>query len=347
MGVLFYVFVVCAFAGDVVLPATDLVVDFSSSESCVKFVTVSGHVVDSLQGPLGRSPVVACLSPGRHVINGERTVLVAQPRRESASIFASLVALEKASLLPNGVQFYAKHVPVDIIKLGSPSLPIQAAFNPSLLNAALGNGGLTVGVGRDTTLTTLHWPAPTSYDHLELFAYNTGLERVPNMGVFSGLEIDGSVSWLFESEWTTVNQSYWSDSDNVLITRLQSSTSVAVEVTDFVVSGLDVFVRRVSASKGNVALYENFAPCVKQIENYAAADWLLDYQNDFAVYFDVDAGAMIHFAPKDPQKKDWQNLLFSNWSALDFGEGVFFAIGDLTGLGPSQIQCGTVTTDKP
>ncbi len=211
----------------------------------------------------------------------------------------------------------------------------------------MGNGALSVGVAGDGTLTSLHWPSPTAFDHLEVFANKNGRQKF--MGSFFGAFDGDQVIWFgVNSSWGVKSQVYKSDADNVLITELALSNSNArAVVTDFVHPTLDVLVRRLDLNGSGLspAFYENLAPCVVNLPEYAAADWLLDYQNDFAVYFDSSLNAMVHFAPNAPSN-DWQRVSQTNWSSnSSFGIGVYFAIGPLDRDCVPLTACGSVSVD--
>jgi hypothetical protein len=116
-----------------------------------------------------------------------------------------------------------------------------------------------------------------------------------------------------------------------------------------VATDFDVFVRKVEISANpeisGIVNYENLAPCVIGVPGYGASDWLLDYQNDFALFWNSTCNCMIHFAPENPSDKDWQALFLGNWSTWNFGTGVYFAIG--ADSRATKIHCGTVGPSIP
>lgn len=131
---------------------------------------------------LGVSPMKSvCFAPGKHVLNGgQKIVFVKQPDRRVETVMDSVWELERKSFVPStsGIGFYQQNIPFDLLKLANPSMLIQALWNPSQLMAAVGNGALSAGVAGDGTLTSLHWPSPTAFDHLELFASKDGRQQV-------------------------------------------------------------------------------------------------------------------------------------------------------------------------
>lgn len=123
-------------------------------------------------------------------------------------------------------------------------------------------------------------------------------------------------------------------------------------LTDFVATNLDVYVRKVEVNptqghgtRGIVSC-ENLAPCVIGVDGYGASDWMLDYQNDFGVFWDEENNCMIHFAPNNPSDDDWNAVFRGTWPNRDFGSGVYFAIGAEADVA-SKVHCGTVSSRFP
>jgi hypothetical protein len=343
MSVWLLCFWCCCFASSIVDPAHDL---FITLGECFRAETdqKGSDIFDSVQGFVGKSPVErVCLSPGRHVLNAERVVFVRQPQKTVAASEKALFELERNAWSPpfqNGLEFYVSEIPFDALKLGNPSMTIQALFNPGVLNSAVGSGGITAGFSQQGSLLSLHWPAPTAFDHLEVFRNKSG--ATPFMGSYFGVSLD-EISWFVNDDAWSSSQRYLSENDNVVVTSLVSSQSNAT-IIDFVDPKLDVLVRRVSVSKGTVSFYENLAPCTFSFPEYEVSDWMLDFQNDFAVFYDANNSAMIHFSPSDPSDEDWKAVSRPGWSTnTSFGSGVYFAIGPIDAAVVHTVQCDTVS----
>lgn len=199
---------------------------------CITLRGVSSEVyfVDTVLGVLGNSPQEVCFPPGFHhvsyVLHGKvlstQTIFVRQPPRTRLAMVESLLALEihpDFSARNNSLHFYATNIPIDAKALADPSLDMQATYNPSHLAASLGQGKLTVGISRHGTISSLHWPGPTHFDHLEFFAFNTTIE--PYMGAYTGIMMgDNDVSWL--KDWSLTSQQYLTPTDNILVSVSES-----------------------------------------------------------------------------------------------------------------------------
>ena len=73
------------------------------------------------------------------------------------------------------------------------------------INAITGNGGLSVGINEEGTITVFKWPSPSFYDHVKYMTdsrEDEDLGALPDEGVFTGIryEIDGQehFTWLPE-----------------------------------------------------------------------------------------------------------------------------------------------------
>src|SRR5207247_1673857 len=53
--------------------------------------------------------------------------------------------------------------------------------------------------------------------------------------------------------------------------------------------------------RATMMFYSNFAPSLARLPLFPVADWALDFQNDFAVAYDHDQRALLHFLPAGAQ----------------------------------------------
>jgi hypothetical protein len=127
---------------------------------------------------------------------------------------------------------------------------IENLYGPTAVNATLGNGGMSVGVAADGTVTVLRWPSPSYCDQLRYLTTSRSRPRwgaLDSEGVFSGLVWDDGdgrrrLRWLRDAD--EVEQRYLDErSDTVVTTHRFDDLELVVEVTDTVDAADDVFAR--------------------------------------------------------------------------------------------------------
>ncbi len=187
------------------------------------------------------------------------------------------------------------------------------------VNAALGSGGLTAAVSRCGELTGLRWPSPSYYDQLAYLTSNAPDARsqphfgaLDDMGAFAGIAYRTAhgrgVSWLRDDAWTHV-QHYAGDGSDVLVTETTNGAlRLRVTAWTFVLPERDVLVNHyvVERQRGSpvrsaqLVYYTNFSPSLRRLPFVPLGDTALDFENDFAVVYDQQNRALLHFLPATP-----------------------------------------------
>lgn len=218
-------------------------------------------------------------------------------------------------------------------------------FGPCLINGVVGNGNLTVGLDKEGTIVLFSWPKVSYYDHVN---YLTLSEKLPNhgvrenMGVFAGLIFQKGnsrhISWLKSDDWKH-NQYYLNDDSNILVTEsLNEKLKINIITTCFVLPDKDVFIENFKIElKGgctlrNISLifFENYNICTYRINGLSVSDWLLDFLNDYMVYYDQDIDGICHY------KID--NYFVNKILGLNHDEGIYITIAG--SAKPVSYQCG-------
>jgi hypothetical protein len=201
-------------------------------------------------------------------------------------------------------------------------------FGPTNVNAVTGNGGLSVGVSRDGDITVLRWPTPSMFDQVDYLAVDFDAPRMGASkveGVFSGLLVDGALTWFREAPWTST-QGYLSDEDSVIVTAFANEAlGLVVEQLDFVLPDDDVLVRlyEVTSTRepdADLALvfYENLEPCNERTPLSPTRDWLMDWRNDGKVEFDPDNEVLHHFRDGGPDIMPIHFAIAADRAVADF-----------------------------
>jgi hypothetical protein len=194
---------------------------------------------------------------------------------------------------------------------------IELQLGATNVNAALGNGRLTAGFSRCGELTVLKWPGPSYYDQLAYVTSNAPNARLlphlgalDDQGAFAGLAYvtrDGGrgFTWLRDDAWTH-HQRYSADTSDVLIDdATDAQLGLDVEAEHFVLPDRDVLVSHYTVRRrrgspvrsATLVFYTNFSPTLARLPFFPVADWLLDFQNDFAAVYDHRDRALLHFLP--------------------------------------------------
>src|SRR5436309_1305645 len=206
-----------------------------------------------------------------------------------------------------------------------PELPVPPATDNAFgelilgatnVNAAVGSGALTATLSRCDELTGLKWPGPSFYDQLAYLSDNAPDARLrshfgalDSMGAFAGIAYRAAggrgFTWLRDDDWTH-SQRYTSDTSGVVVTEMANAAlGLRVTAWHFVLPDRDVLVnhyllereRRSRVRSATIVFYTNFSPTLTRVAFIPLADWMLDYQNDFAVLYDRREHALLHFLP--------------------------------------------------
>ena len=218
-------------------------------------------------------------------------------------------------------------------------------FGPCLINGVVGNGNLTVGLDKKGTIVLFSWPKASYYDHVDYLALS---EKLPNygvknnMGLFAGIifQKDGfrSISWFKSEDWNHT-QYYLDDDSNILVTEsVNEKLKVKVVSTCFVLPDEDVFIEnfKIELREGcefediSLIFFENYNICNYRIDGLPISDWLLDFLNDYRVYYDPSFNGICHY------KID--NHFINRILGSKYGKGVYIAISGSADL--LSYQCG-------
>jgi GH15 family glucan-1,4-alpha-glucosidase len=223
--------------------------------------------------------------------------------------------------------------------------PNLDGYGPCTINGTVGNGNLTVGLDEKGTIVLFSWPKAGYYDHVKYLAISEDLPNYgvkDNMGIFSGIiytyKNEKKLSWLKSKDWVH-KQYYQTDESNVLVTEsINSNLKIKVVSTVFVLSDKDVLVQNFeievfeNCDIENIQLifFENFNICDYRLDGFPISDWLLDFFNDYKVFYDADINGICHFKPD----KAFLKRIFNK----ENGKGTYISISGSTE--PISYQCG-------
>ena len=218
-------------------------------------------------------------------------------------------------------------------------------FGPCLINGVVGNGNLTVGLDKKGTIVLFSWPKASYYDHVDYLALsdkqpNYGVKD--NMGLFTGIIFQKDnirdISWLKSEDWNHT-QYYLNDDSNILITEsVNEKLKLKVINTCFVLPDKDVLIENfeIELQEGcnlkNISLifFENYNICDYRINGLPVSDWLLDFLNDYRVYYDSEIDGICHYKIDTPLI----NKLLRN----KYDKGIYITISG--SAKPLSYQCG-------
>jgi len=198
---------------------------------------------------------------------------------------------------------------------------IEAGLGATNANAAVGDGGLTATVSRCGELTSLKWPSPSFYDHLQYVTENAEdarlrphLGALEAMGAFAGIAWEtargSGFDWLRDPAWE-VEQRYTLSTSGVVQTSFHHpGLRLRVVQYTFVLPERDVLAHRFVVTRepgsrvreARVLFYANFAPTKKRIPFFPVGDTGLDYRNDFALLYDSREEAFLHYLPSGTEE---------------------------------------------
>ncbi|MDZ7732958.1 MAG: hypothetical protein U5R31_07415 [Acidimicrobiia bacterium] len=127
---------------------------------------------------------------------------------------------------------------------------IETLYGPTAVNATVGNGGLSIGIAADGTVTVLRWPSPSYWDHLRFLTTSRERHRWgarPAEGLFSGIvwaDRSGGRHLRWARDATDIGQSYLDDDDDTVVTVHRfDDLGLELAVTDTVDGEQDVLER--------------------------------------------------------------------------------------------------------
>lgn len=175
-----------------------------------------------------------------------------------------------------------------------PMKPSQAPeiYGPSVINAQMGNQGLSVGVRRNGDISTYSWPRPSMHDQVKFHATSRGEENwgaARNAGLQLGFQLKvqtgtrqerdgcarrywwgGCKEWRYKTvpvyelqpsllrEWTLIEQIHPSDLNDLVVTRYENQAlGLQATVTDLVPINEQVSTDR-DGDPGTYAGYDSY-----------------------------------------------------------------------------------------
>ncbi|HEX6237429.1 MAG TPA: hypothetical protein VFZ68_09550 [Acidimicrobiales bacterium] len=176
------------------------------------------------------------------------------------------------------------------------------------INAQTANGGLSVALNDEGTVTVLRWPSPSFYDHVR---YTTDGRDVPDLGVagdegmFLGLDVhlaDGGrrTTWLRDWDVDQAHAEGWTDA--VTTTHRSNDLGLTVTVDDVTAHPADILARRVRIERDDdspvraarLLSFENLSLVVSKRATLPVQDWCFEVQNTDIARFDTELDAVIH-----------------------------------------------------
>ncbi len=275
----------------------------------------------------------------------------------------------RLACLPRALAFAALLVAAPSLADPDPGY-FEQLLGATNINAATGNGGLTVAVSSYGEITVLRWPTPSYYQHVDYVSSLDANARQepyfgarPNQGSFAGVAVDGKFAWAHSAEgWELVSQRYAADDSNQIVTTLHHpAMKVTLVYTDDVDPVHDVLVRHLAvtpdqgSSPAAVRLlyFENFSPTVEKSAFFPNDQTNLLASRDYALGMSASRRALVHFsvagrpaplvAPlgvaADPAAVD------AALAPLAGVKGSFLIVG--ADAAPAQWQCGYDASPAP
>ncbi|MGI6461253.1 MAG: hypothetical protein ACOX5J_14395 [Candidatus Hydrogenedentales bacterium] len=249
-----------------------------------------------------------------------------------------------------------------LFSAGSSAVDLMTeAFGPVDAGDALGNGRLTVTFSTTGRIASVHWPSPGYFDQLT-YTLRTGEQGqlwVPEgHGLYWAVRTSDAFFRELDDDFDRCLQGRPSVA-RLSIPQMDAAPACVVGgggktgVPSFFVHGeRDLLVARFELSEAappcKVYWCANFTPCTRLLPEWPAADALLDYANDFAVFTPDQGQTIVHFRPKKLRGSDWnraRELLAEGGQApgwQDFREGVWIA--QSPDQSPTGYECGVSGT---
>jgi GH15 family glucan-1,4-alpha-glucosidase len=189
-----------------------------------------------------------------------------------------------------------------------PNEPTPEPYGPTDVSAVTGNGGLSVALNSDATITVLKWPSPSFYDQIKYRTVDRSQERfgaLPNEGAFVGIAWrEGRGEWKFEwlRDWRSSQRYADEDSDEVVTVFTKAGPGLTVTVRDLVADDADALLRAVTVRRGTssevttvrVFTFANFNPVYSKTAQAPFQDWCTEERNDEGAEYRNNADALVH-----------------------------------------------------
>ncbi len=166
------------------------------------------------------------------------------------------------------------------------------------LSGVVGNSSLTSGFTESGRMSLFAWPTPSYYDHVDYLGKkneNGDFKAEPEMGVFSGVQVNGnnSVNWFWEGNWEHTNY-YENNASNIFVTVSENpDLGLKVTTNNFVHPEENVVIRNYELEKENDSeienltffSYSNFHPTTGKIPLLPLSDYFQrePVQTDFPI----------------------------------------------------------------
>lgn len=194
---------------------------------------------------------------------------------------------------------------------------VELAFGAGNVNAALGNGGLTLGLSHRGEVAVLTWPSPSYTDQLLHLGSNAldrheadSLMAHPAMGATLVLVVTTPGGQTIEhlTRWP-VSQRYPDPlTPRVETTYTSAALGLRVTVHDLVRPDVDVWARHIEVVRQpdspvpagatlTLIAYHNLSPTLSRVPQLPLADWAMDAYNDYAALWDAAEQQLTHFRP--------------------------------------------------
>lgn len=167
------------------------------------------------------------------------------------------------------------------------------------LSGVVGNSSLTSGFTESGKMSLFAWPTPSLYDHVDYLGKknkNGEFKADPEMGIFSGVQINGndSVNWFWEENWKHINY-YENNSSNIFVTvsenphlGLKVTTKNLIHPQENVVSRHYEVEKENDSEVENLTFfsYSNFHPTTGKIPLLPFSDYFqrAPVQADFPIF---------------------------------------------------------------
>src|SRR2546425_624915 len=139
------------------------------------------------------------------------------------------------------------------------------------------------------------------------------LGALDDMGAFAGIAYRTGAgrgfTWLRDDAWSHT-QHYSAETSDVLVTEANNAAlGLRVTTWTFILPDRNVLVnhyvvtreRRSRVRRATLVYYTNFSPTLRRMAFIPLSDWALDFRNDFAVIYDRQTRALLHFLPASAQ----------------------------------------------
>jgi GH15 family glucan-1,4-alpha-glucosidase len=182
-------------------------------------------------------------------------------------------------------------------------------YGPTDISAVSGNGGMSVAVNHEATVTVLKWPTPSYYDQIKYRTTDRSKPRfgaLPNEGAFLGIahRTGATRPWQFSwlRTWSASQRFADDDTDAIVTTFRKRSVGLTVKLTDVVNAEIDALYRNVKVSRTpaskvravRVISFANFNPVFSKTAQSPTDDWCTEEDNDDGGTYVQEDDAITH-----------------------------------------------------